>query len=485
MADYDFDIGIIGAGAAGLTVAAGAAQAGAKTLIVEKEGRLGGDCLYYGCIPSKTLIRTAHVYHLMKKAKNFGLPEISVDPVDFSKVAERIQSVIGAIQKHDSEERFCRLGARVEYGEPRFTDEHSVEMNGKIYSAKKWVISTGSSPSVPPIEGLDRTQYITNREVYSLERLPKSMIILGGGPVGIEFAQAFTRLGTKVCVIERLNQILVNDDADMTDILMNVLTAEGVEFYLNSAVMSVKDSGDAKEVSLKKGDEIQTIKAEAILVATGRKANLSVLGLEKIGIEMDRKGLKLDSKLRTTQKHIFGAGDVTGTYQFTHAAGYEGGIVVSNAIFHFPRRVDYTYLPWVTYTDPELASIGMNERMAKDAGMQYSIWEEEFINNDRSLAEGETAGKIKMLLNEKEKPIGIQILGPQAGDLLNEWVAIMNGKVKLTTTASSIHPYPTLGEISKSVAGKYLSAKIFSDTIKKGLKFFFHFKGRACEMPPD
>jgi pyruvate/2-oxoglutarate dehydrogenase complex dihydrolipoamide dehydrogenase (E3) component len=204
------------------------------------------------------------------------------------------------------------------------------------------------------------------------------------------------------------------------------------------------------------------------------------LGLEKLGIEFDRKGVQADNRLRTNQKHIYAAGDVTGAYQFTHAAGYEGGIVLSNAIFRLPRKVNYTFLPWCTYTDPELASIGMNEKAAEAAGIDYSVWIEEFRNNDRSLAEGETTGKVKLILDEKEKPIGVQILGPQAGELLGEWVAVLNGKVKLSILASAVHPYPTLGEINKRVAGTFFSPKIFSDRVKKGLKFFFHLKGRAC-----
>jgi pyruvate/2-oxoglutarate dehydrogenase complex dihydrolipoamide dehydrogenase (E3) component len=215
----------------------------------------------------------------------------------------------------------------------------------------------------------------------------------------------------------------------------------------------------------------------------GRSPNTDDMGLEKIGVVYDGRGITVDHRLRTTQKHIYAAGDVTGTYQFTHAAGYEGGVVVSNAVFHLPRKVDYTFLPWCTYSDPELASIGMNEKRAKEAGIAYSVWEEAFKDNDRSLAEGEGVGKIKMILDEKEKVIGVQILGPQAGELLNEWVAVLNGKVKLSTLASAVHPYPTLGEINKRVAGTFFSPKIFSDKVKKGLKFFFNLKGRACEWP--
>lgn len=218
------------------------------------------------------------------------------------------------------------------------------------------------------------------------------------------------------------------------------------------------------------------------MVALGREANLKGLNLEGIGISSEAKGLKLDPRLRTVHKHIYGAGDVTGSFQFTHAAGYEGSIVVSNAIFHLPRKTDYTFMPWCTYTHPELASIGMNEKRAKAAGISYSVYTEEFQDNDRSLAEGEEVGRIKMILNEREKPIGIQILGPRAGDLLGEWVAVLNGGVKTSTLAAAVHPYPTLGEINKRVAGAWLSQKIFSEKIKKGLRFFFQLKGRACGM---
>jgi pyruvate/2-oxoglutarate dehydrogenase complex dihydrolipoamide dehydrogenase (E3) component len=483
MTDYDFDIGIIGGGAAGLTVGAGSARLGARTLIVEKEKELGGDCLHYGCVPSKTLIKTAQVYHLMKNPRAFGLPAAKIPPVDYRDVVERIRSVIRVIQKHDSEERFCGLGARVEFGSPSFSDEHTVRLNGRTYSAEKWVLATGSSPGIPPIEGLDKTPFLTNKEIFYLDHLPKSLIVLGAGPIATEMAQAFRRLGTKVFVIQRSAQILSKEDRDMADQVMDVLSREGVVFHLNASVLRTEDRGSEKEVAIKNGagKEIR-LRAEAILVAMGRTPNLAGLNLEKTGVEFDRKGVKVDNRLRTTRKHIYAAGDSTGTYQFTHAAGYEGGIVVSNAVFHLPRKVDYTYMPWCTYTDPELASIGMNEKSAKAAGLGYSVWTEAFEDNDRSLAEGERVGRIKMILDERERPLGIQILGPRAGELLGEWVAVLNGKVKLSTLASAIHPYPTLGEINKRVAGSYLSPKIFSDKVRKGLKFFFHLKGRACEM---
>jgi len=482
MATYDFDLGVLGGGAAGLTITAGAAQLGAKTLLIEKEPALGGDCLHYGCVPSKTLIRTARAYHDIKHAVKFGLPQVDIQPVDFKQVAKRIRSVISVIQKHDSVERFCSLGARVEFGQAEFIDEHSIRLNGKSYSAKTWAIATGSSPAAPPFEGIGSVSYLTNKDIFSMDTLPGSMIILGGGPIAIEMAQAFNRLGTRVSVIQRSGQILSKEDKDMADTIMDKLSSEGVFFALGSTIVKIAENTDGKEVTFKNNaGEIRTLTADALLVAMGRAPNVDGLGLDKIGVIFTNKGIEVDSRLRTNHKHIYAAGDITGKYQFTHAAGYEGGIVISNAIFHLPRKTDYTFLPWCTYTSPELASIGLNEKGAATAGIKYSTWIEEFKNNDRSLAEGEETGKLKMLLDEKEKPIGVQILGPHGGDLLGEWVAVFNGKVKLSTLAGAVHPYPTFGEINKRVAGTFLSGKIFSDTVKKGLKLFFNFKGRACD----
>jgi pyruvate/2-oxoglutarate dehydrogenase complex dihydrolipoamide dehydrogenase (E3) component len=486
MADYDYDIGIIGGGAAGLTVASGAAQLGAKTLLIEKEAALGGDCLHYGCVPSKTLIKTAHVYHLMKNGPQFGLPALSPPPVDFRQVSGRIRSVIGAIQKHDSVERFCRLGAKVEFGDPQFIDEHAISLAGKSISARTWVIATGSSPEVPQIEGLDKTPYLTNREIFYLGRLPASLIVLGAGPIAVEMAQAFRRLGSKVTVIQRSGQILSKEDRDMADIVKLELEKEGVTFAMNAAVVRVGDLGREREVVIKnESGEVRTLKAEALLVALGRSANAQGLGLEKIDIPFDHKGIKVNSYLRTSHRHIYAAGDVNGGYQFTHVAGYEGGVVLSNAVFHLPKKANYTHVPWCTYTHPELASIGLNEKSARKAGIDYSVFSEEFNGNDRALAEGESVGRVKLLLDSREKPLGIQILGPQAGNLLSEWVAIMNGGVGLSKIASAMHPYPTLGEINKKVVGSIFAPKIFSSTIKKGLKFFFSFKGRACTCGED
>jgi pyruvate/2-oxoglutarate dehydrogenase complex dihydrolipoamide dehydrogenase (E3) component len=478
---YDYDLAILGGGAAGLTAASGAARLGAKTLLIEKEEKLGGDCLHYGCVPSKTLIHSAKALHTIKNAPKFGLPRVEPGPVDFSRVRQRILDVINTIQKYDSEERFCQLGARVKFGTARFVDEHSVQLDNEKISAAKWLIATGSSPGVPAIPGLDKTPYITNKEIFYLDSLPESMIVLGGGPIAVEMAQAMSRLGVKVSVIQRSDQILTKEDRDMADELLGMLREEGIDLYLGTTVAGVKDLGRQKEILFKQvnGDE-KRVTADKILVAMGRTPNTTGLDLENAGVELGPRGIQVDARLRTSQKHIFAAGDITGDYQFTHAAGYEGGIVLANAVFRLPRKADYTFLPWCTYTDPELASVGMNEKRAALAGIDYTVWTEEFSGNDRSLAMGNISGKIKMILDKKEKIMGVQILGPGAGELINEWVAVLSGKVKLSTLASAVHPYPTLGEINKRVAGSYLAPKIFSEKIKKGLKFFFSLKGRAC-----
>ncbi|GAB4341387.1 MAG: FAD-dependent oxidoreductase [Desulfobulbaceae bacterium] len=482
MATYDFDIGVIGGGAAGLTVAAGAAQLGARTLLIEKEPALGGDCLHYGCVPSKTLIRTAHLYHQLGRTEAFGLPRVDPPPVDFGRVAARIRSVIATIQVHDSVERFCKLGVTVEFGEAAFSDEHSLRLGGRSISAKYWVIATGSSPAPPRVEKLNNLDYITNREIFSLDRLPGSMIVLGAGPIAVEMAQAFRRLGSRVRIIQRSGQILSREDRDMADTVLEALRREGVEVHLDSTVVDARQENGVRSITVAGSDGgEETFSADTVLLALGRVPNTAGLGLEKIGVAMTPRGITVDNRLRTSHKHIFAAGDVTGAFQFTHAAGYEGGIVVSNAVFRLPRKADYTFMPWCTYTDPELASIGMNEKRAREAGIDYSVWTEEFADNDRAQAEGAASGKIKMLLDSREKIIGVQIAGPRAGDLLGEWVAVLGGKVKLSTLAGAVHPYPTLAEINKRVAGSFLSTKIFSPTVKKGLKFFFQLKGPLKE----
>ncbi|MFU8855752.1 MAG: dihydrolipoyl dehydrogenase family protein [Deferrisomatales bacterium] len=486
MADYDYDVGILGGGAAGLTVAAGAAQFGAKALLIEKAPQLGGDCLHTGCVPSKTLIRTAGVWAQARRAAEFGLPSLALPPVDLGAVMARVRSVIGKIQEHDSPERFCGLGAEVRFGAPRFVDDHAVEVDGHRVTARSWVVATGSRPALPPVEGLAETPHWTNETVFSQAGLPPRLLVLGGGPIGLELAQAFQRLGSRVTVVEFLDQILGPEDADVAAILRQRLEAEGMEILTGTKAVKAEPHGNGVRLAVapaQGGGEPRLLDAEALLVATGRRPNVEDLGLDAAGVEFSPRGIPTDARLRTNVKHIYACGDVNGQFPFTHVAGYEGGIALTNIVLRLPRKADYAKVPWCTYTDPEVASVGLNEKRAQKEGVAYRVLTEEFAGNDRALAEGEPLGKIKVLVDGKGKILGCQIIGAHAGELIHEWIATVAGGVKLSALAGAIHVYPTLSEISKRAAGSYFSEKLFSDRTKGVLKFLFHLKGRACTPP--
>jgi pyruvate/2-oxoglutarate dehydrogenase complex dihydrolipoamide dehydrogenase (E3) component len=486
MPDYDYDLGIIGGGAAGLTAAAGGAQFGARTLLIEKSDRLGGDCLHSGCVPSKTLIRTAGVWSLAGRAADFGLPALSLPPVDLGAVMDRVKSVIDAIQRHDSPERFCGLGAEVRFGAPRFRDDHVVELEGGRVSAKNWIVATGSGPVTPPVEGLDRVPYWTNETVFSRRSLPSRLIVLGGGPIGLEIAQAFARLGSKVVIVEFMNQILGPEDADLAEILKARLESEGIEIRTATKAVRAELRGSTILLAVAPvGGEgaATTIEGDALFLATGRKPNIDGLDLAAAGVSFTNRGIPTDARMKTNRSHIYACGDVNGQLPFTHVAGYEAGIALTNAVLHLPRKADYRKIAWCTYTDPEVASIGCNEKRAQRDGLDYRIIEESFADNDRALAEGEASGKIKLLLDSRDRLLGCQIIGPHAGELIHEWVVALAGGLKLSTMAGAVHVYPTLSEISKRASGRVFADKLFSDRTKGILKFLFNLKGRACTPP--
>jgi pyruvate/2-oxoglutarate dehydrogenase complex dihydrolipoamide dehydrogenase (E3) component len=486
MAKYDYDLGIIGGGAAGLTATAGAAQFGAKTLLIEKSAKLGGDCLHYGCVPSKTLIHTAGVYALLKRAKGFGLPELQLPSVDLGAVMDHVQSVIEKIQLHDSPDRFCGLGAQVLFGSSSFVDDHSVILDGRILSAKSWIITTGSGPALPPVKGLDTVPFWTSETIFDQRKLPASLIVLGGGPLGLELAQAMVRLGSKVTIVEFADQILGPEDQDVAAIVRQRLEDEGCTILTGTKAMEVqyRDSLIHLTIAATSSEgEARVLQAEALLVAAGRKPNIDGLGLDNAGVKFTPRGIPTDSRMKTNRGHIYACGDVNGQFPFTHVAGYEAGIALTNAVLRLPRRADYNKVGWCTYTDPEVASIGLNEKRAKKENIEYRLWEEPFADNDRALAEGEAAGKIKLLTSPAGRLLGCQIIGSQAGELIHEWVLAVTGGVKLSTVAGAVHIYPTLAEISKRVAGKVFAEKIFSDRTRSLLKFIFSLKGRACSLP--
>ncbi len=485
MAQFDYDLGIIGGGAAGLTATAGGAQFGAKTILIEKSPRLGGDCLHFGCVPSKTLIRTASVWALAKRSREFGLPGLSLSPVDLGDVMDRVHSVIDRIQRHDSVERFCALGAEVRFGEPTFADEHVVTVDGKRIAARNWIIATGTSPVVPPIEGLVNVPFWTNETVFSQRILPSRLIVLGGGPIGLEIAQAFGRLGSKVVIVEFMDQILGPEDGDLAELLMTRLQEEGIEIHVSTRALKVemRESTFLLTVSPASGEgSSRVIEGDALFIATGRKPNVDNLGLEAAGVEFTPRSIPTDKRMRTNVRHIYACGDVNGRFPFTHVAGYEAGIALTNAVLHLPRKADYAKIGWCTYTDPEVASIGLNEKRAKKEGVEYRVREEPFEANDRALAEGETAGKIKILVSPRGELLGCQIMGAHAGEIVHEWILAAYGGVKLSKIAGAVHIYPTVSEISKRVAGSLFVEKIFSDRTKGLLRFMFQLKGRACQV---
>jgi pyruvate/2-oxoglutarate dehydrogenase complex dihydrolipoamide dehydrogenase (E3) component len=396
----------------------------------------------------------------------------------------RVHSVIDTIQEHDSPERFCRLGAEVRFGSPRFVDDHTIVLDGARLTARSWIIATGSGPALPPVEGLADVPYWTNESVFSQTELPNHLLVLGGGPIGVEMAQAFRRLGSQVTVIEFADQVLGPEDPDIASILRTRLETEGVKVLTNTKALKAARVGSSVllRVAPTKGEEEPwSIEGDALLVAAGRKPNVEGLELAAAGVDFSPRGIPADRRMKTNIPHIYSCGDVNGVFPFTHVAGYEAGIALSNAVLRLPRKADYTKVPWCTYTDPEVASIGLNEKRAMAAGVEYRVLESRFREVDRALAEGEIEGKIKVLISPSGGLLGCQIAGHHAGELIHEWVAAVNGGVKLSTLAGAIHAYPTLAEISKKAAGSYYSEKLFSDRTKKVLRFLFDLKGRACD----
>lgn len=471
MSPYDYDVIVIGGGAAGLTASTMAAGMNAKTLLVEKEKELGGDCLHYGCVPSKALIKSAYCSHVIKNSDEYGLPKINLPAIDFKDISKRIQNIIGSIQIHDSPEHLKnKYKVETKFGAARFIDSHTIVVGTESMTAKKFIITTGSSPAVPPIEGIKEVPYLTNVTIFSLDKLPESMIVLGGGPIGLEMAQAFSRLGTQVTVVEAFNQVLAKEDEDVALFMKQRLECEGVKIFVESKVVKVKQEDDLVSLTIDAQGKTETLKAHKILVAAGRKANVDGMDLEKAGVIYDKRGIKVNDRLRTSAKHIFACGDVRGLYQFTHMAGHEASIAVLNALFpvlslfHIPLKANYKCVPWCTYLDPEVASIGHNEKSARDAGINFIVYKQDLGVNDRAKAEGETDGFVKILMKKSGRVIGVQIVGFHAGELLHEWVPVLNGNLSLWALANSIHAYPTLSEINKTAS---LNAFLTVSTISK------------------
>ncbi len=448
---------IIGGGPAGLVIASVAAQLGLKVTLIEKSDRLGGDCLHTGCVPSKTLIHAAKVAALMRRGAEFGLDSFAPQ-VDLGRVNDHVRSVIDQIQKHDDPERFRSYGCEVLFGSAEFVDAHRVRVNDEVIRGRRIVIATGSRPFIPPIDGLEEAGFVTNETVFSLRELPRRMLVLGGGPIGVELAQAFARLGSQVTIVERLPHLLPQEDPELSAALREILIAEGIHVHTETSAERVRVSDDTRIVECSGGLNLE---ADQLLVAVGRKPSLEGLKLEAAGVEYNPSGIGVDTRMRTSKKHIFACGDVCGPYPFTHMAEYQAGIVISNAVFRFPKRADYSVVPWVTYTDPELGRVGLTAKQAADKGYDPVVLRFPFKDIDRALAEVEPHGFVK-LVTHKKKILGASILGPHAGELLHELVLAINTGATIGDISATIHAYPTLAQVHRRTVNTFYAAKLFS-----------------------
>ncbi|HRK17897.1 MAG TPA: FAD-dependent oxidoreductase [Hyphomicrobiaceae bacterium] len=463
------DLCIIGAGSGGLSLAAGAVQMGASVVLIEK-GKMGGDCLNTGCVPSKALIAAAHHAHAARVAHGFGV-HAAEPTVDFRQVHDHVHGVIGAIAPHDSVERFEGLGVHVIKDAAKFIDADTVEAGGERIVARRFVVATGSRAAVPPIPGLADAGYLTNETVFELKERPEHLIVVGGGPIGIEMAQSFRRLGSAVTVIEKFG-ILAKDEPEAVEVVRASLARDGVAIVEKVGVSEVRREGDRAVVVLDGDSNVgRTISGSHILIAAGRRPNIEGLGLDKAGIEATQRGITVDARLRTSNKKVFAIGDVAGGPQFTHIAGYHAGIVIRNVLFGLPAKVDYAALPWVTYADPELAHTGLTEAEARKAGHNVQVLTWSFEMNDRAQAERETEGLAKIVLGKRGRILGATIVGPRAGELIGTWALAISAKLAIGSIASAVLPYPTLSEISKRAAGSFYTPKLFGAGTRRVVGF--------------
>ena len=463
-----FDLAIIGAGSGGLSVAAGASQLGAKVLLLEKH-KMGGDCLNYGCVPSKALIAAAEAAQTVRTAGQFGVNGHEPS-IDFAKVNAHVHGVIAAIAPNDSVERFTKLGCTVVEAAARFLSPTGIEANGQRYTARRFVIATGSKAFVPPIPGIKDVKAYTNETIFELTEAPGHLIVIGGGPIGIEMAQAHRRLGCKVTVIEAFS-IMPKDDPEAVAVVRERLMSEGLTLIEGVKVEGVAQAGNGVAVGINRAGKSETISGTHLLVAAGRRPNVSDLGLDAAGITFSAKGIEVDARLRTSNKRVFAIGDVAGGFQFTHVAGYHAGIVVRNALFNVPAKADFSAVPWVTYTDPELAHVGKTiaEAQKTEPGAKATTWH--LSENDRAQAERATEGFVKVVTSKGGRIIGATIVGRHGGELILPWVMAVQKKMTMRDMTGIIAPYPTLGEISKRAAGAYFAPTLFSERTRGLVRF--------------
>ncbi len=459
-ARFDRNLIVIGAGSGGLVSAYIAAAVKAKVTLIEKH-RMGGDCLNTGCVPSKALIRSAKLAAHIRRAEEFGLRKASAE-VDFSAVMERVQEVVKRVEPHDSIERYQGLGVEVIEGEARIVDPYHVEVNGRRLSTRNIVVAAGARPLVPPIPGIEEVGYLTSDNLWELRKLPRRLVVLGGGPIGSELAQAFARLGSAVTQVEMLPRLLVREDPEISQQVLDRFRAEGIDVRLEHKAKALRAEGGEKVLLCEhQGKEVE-IRFDELLVAVGRAANVSGYGLEELGVRLTpRKTVEVNEFLQTNYPNIYAVGDVAGPFQFTHTAAHMAWYAAVNSLFGRFRkfRVDYSVIPWATFTDPEVARVGLNETEAKEQGIAYEVTTFGIDDLDRAIADGEAHGVVKVLtVPGKDKILGVTIAGEHAGDLIAEYVAAMRHKIGLNKILATIHIYPTLAEANKYAAGEWKRA---------------------------
>jgi len=451
---FEYDILVIGAGAAGLVSAYIAAALKSKVGLIEKN-KMGGDCLYTGCVPSKALIRSAHVAHLFRRGAEFGL-QAAAPQVDFAKVFERIQKIITKIEPNDSVERYSGLGVDCIQGSAMIEDPFRVKVGDRVITTRNIIVATGASPIIPEIPGLKDVPYHTSETLWKIREAPKSVLIVGGGPIGCEMAQAFQRLGSQVTLVERRERLLEREDQEVSDLIAGTFKAEGMDVQLKSEVSRFEKSGNGGKALLKNG---QAVSFDIAIMALGRRAHVKGFGLEKLGINIRDNGtLETDEFLRTKFHNILACGDVTGPFQFTHAASHQAGFAVLNALFAPLKtfKADYSALPWCTYTDPEVARLGLNEMEAKAGGIEFEVTTYALDHLDRAICEGENRGFVKVLTGKgKGNILGVTIAGAHAGDIMAEFTLAKRKKMTLNDILNTVHSYPTFAEANRFVSGAW------------------------------
>jgi dihydrolipoamide dehydrogenase len=465
---FDANLVVIGAGAAGLVTSYIAAAAKARVILIEKD-KMGGDCLNTGCVPSKALIRSASIAAGIRRAKEFGLDSGDLK-VDFPKVMQRVRDVIHRIKPHDSVERYSALGVECISGHAVIDSPYRVTVNGQTITTRNIVISTGGKPLVPPIPGLESIDYLTSDNLWDLNTLPARLVILGGGPIGCEMAQAFSRLGSEVTLIEMMPRILLKEDEDVARTVTEHFEREGIRLLTGYRADSFMAGDNGTRIDCKSVNEQNTtpqeltVECDRVLVAVGRNANVTGLGIDSLGIETNPNGtLAVNEYMQTSIPNIYACGDVAGPYQLTHAGGHQGWYCAMNALFgRFWRfRIDYSALPWAVFTDPEVARVGLNEQEAAEQGVDCEVTRYGIDDLDRAIADGEASGFVKVLTRtDSDKILGVTIVGPHAGDLITEFTLAMKNGLGLKRILATIHIYPTLAEANKFAAGEWQKAHL-------------------------